>query len=172
MPRRCWLPCPSALGVNEAARSPGGGIWLLADGTVLASLTYWPSSRIESAYDPLHNATCWSAVEDVSAFMSRSWGSKLSARVDGGKKFGDDIVSPSLLWGDEASVFGQQVLPRLCHDRLETQNFYDVSRSFPCRVDALGQGAASARVRMALGRRDALHRRGSVRSSPRRLRAR
>ena len=34
------------------------------------------------------------------------------------------------------------------------------------------QGAVSARVRMAPGRRDALHRRGSVRSSPRRLRAR
>jgi hypothetical protein len=44
--------------------------------------------------------------------------------------------------------------------------------SLRCRADALGQAAASARARMALGRRDAPHRRGSVRSSPRRSRAR
>jgi hypothetical protein len=30
-------------------------------------------------------------------------------------------------WGDEAPVFGQQVLPRLWHDRLEAQNFFDDS---------------------------------------------
>src|SRR5262249_25796756 len=39
-------------------------------------------------------------------------------------------------------------------------------------TNSLSQGAASVRVRMVLSRRDVLHRRGSVRSSPRRLRAR